>query len=87
MIPFLLLIAEIFDTKIPVFSLYDIFIHFEIIFENTVFYCEIITNLLFNYNIRTFFHLKKPDFMRSFHPKQITMHTDHAALYFTQLHW
>ena len=69
------------------YSIYDIFICFEIIFENTVFYCEIITNLLFNYNIRAFFHLKKPDFLRSFHPKQITMHTDHAALYFTQLHW
>jgi len=51
------------------------------------FIVELSQNLLFNYNIRAFFHLKKPDFLRSFHPKQITMHTDHAALYFTQLHW
>mgnify|MGYP004482204635 FL=1 len=69
------------------YSIYDIFICSEIIFENIIFYCKIITKLLFNYNIRAFFHLKKPDFLRSFRPKQITMHTDHAALYFTQLHW
>ena len=69
------------------YSIYDIFICSEIIFENIIFYCKIITKFAFHYNIRAFFHLKKPDFLRSFRQKQITMHTDHAALYFTQLHW
>lgn len=68
------------------YSIYDIFICF-IFSKISSFIVKLSQNLLFNYNIRAFFHLKKPDFLRSFHPKQITMHIDHAALYFTQLHW
>ena len=70
------------------FTVFMIYLFVSKFFSKTSYFIvKLSQNSLFIYNIRAFFHLKKPDFLRSFRPKQITMHTDHAALYFTQLHW